>query len=655
MKKLKIGLLFLLVSTAALGLGQSTTQIIADRIISGSGTTTVTGAFAVNTAASIQEILQPVGTFAVGLELKNKTSSGHKNWLFAVQNNVNGMEFTPSTANDGSTFSTPAFSVTEAGVGTLLQSLNVGNSSTNGSVNVVGTSSLAPTFGIDNTNAASGDKWSLSVGATGTSKTFTIHDDSASAYRLKIDGSGNIALPAYGAGVVQSDASGNLTSGTISVASGGTGAATLTSHGVLLGQGTSSVTALSPNAAGKFLISNGTGGDPIFSATPTVGANASIPGAIYFANSNTSGQSVAVQNTSCTSTYNFNLPAASGNSGDILTSGGGVSSPMTWTSTTGSGNIVLATSATLVTPALGTPSALVGTNISGTGASFTAGNVSTNHNMTGPITGTGNVTSITAQTGTGTTFVMSAAPTFSGITSFPGSTTIDASGNVGVGLTNPASQNEWAQSPIFAVSSSTYGSAVLTSTVADGNGNRIGALSFEDQTNTATFRSRAVIETVTDGSTANKRGGKLVFRTAADNTTSPAIEMSIDNAGTVLMTSLAGTGSRAVNASATGVLSAASDESLKVEEKKAAIPGLSEIMKLKPRAYRWKEDIKNRGKNAAVEIGFFANEVAPIIPSAAPKDLKGLYGFYDRSVIAALVKAVQEQQTEIEELKMRAH
>ena len=41
--------------------------------------------------------------------------------------------------------------------------------------------------------------------------------------------------------------------------------------------------------------------------------------------------------------------------------------------TTGTGNTVLATSPTLVTPALGTPSALVGTNITGTGASFTAG------------------------------------------------------------------------------------------------------------------------------------------------------------------------------------------------------------------------------------------------------------------------------------------
>ena len=43
------------------------------------------------------------------------------------------------------------------------------------------------------------------------------------------------------------------------------------------------------------------------------------------------------------------------------------------TSTTGSGNVVLANSPTLVTPALGTPSALVGTNITGTASGLSIG------------------------------------------------------------------------------------------------------------------------------------------------------------------------------------------------------------------------------------------------------------------------------------------
>jgi hypothetical protein len=62
------------------------------------------------------------------------------------------------------------------------------------------------------------------------------------------------------------------------------------------------------------------------------------------------------------------------------------------TDETGTGALVFATSPTLVTPALGTPSALVGTNITGTAAGLTAGNVTTNANLTGAVTSTGNAT-----------------------------------------------------------------------------------------------------------------------------------------------------------------------------------------------------------------------------------------------------------------------
>jgi len=63
---------------------------------------------------------------------------------------------------------------------------------------------------------------------------------------------------------------------------------------------------------------------------------------------------------------------------------------------TGTGSVVLSTSPTLVTPALGTPSALVGTNITGTASGLTAGNVTTNANLTGDVTSVGNATSIAA-------------------------------------------------------------------------------------------------------------------------------------------------------------------------------------------------------------------------------------------------------------------
>ena len=83
------------------------------------------------------------------------------------------------------------------------------------------------------------------------------------------------------------------------------------------------------------------------------------------------------------------------------------------TDETGSGAAVFAESPTLVTPALGTPASGVGTNLTGTGAGFTAGNVTTNANLTGHVTSVGNAavlgsftslqlkTALTNETGSG--------------------------------------------------------------------------------------------------------------------------------------------------------------------------------------------------------------------------------------------------------------
>jgi hypothetical protein len=101
--------------------------------------------------------------------------------------------------------------------------------------------------------------------------------------------------------------------------------------------------------------------------------------------------------------------ASTPTSGTVLTGNGTGTSD--WGATTGSGNVVLATSPTLVTPALGTPASGVATNLTGTASGLTAGNVTTNANLTGPITSSGNTTSIASQTGTGSKFVVDTSPT----------------------------------------------------------------------------------------------------------------------------------------------------------------------------------------------------------------------------------------------------
>ncbi len=72
---------------------------------------------------------------------------------------------------------------------------------------------------------------------------------------------------------------------------------------------------------------------------------------------------------------------------------------------TGTGGLARENSPSFITPALGTPSALVGTNISGTAASLTAGTVTTNANLTGDITSTGNATTAASALITGKTTV----------------------------------------------------------------------------------------------------------------------------------------------------------------------------------------------------------------------------------------------------------
>jgi hypothetical protein len=61
---------------------------------------------------------------------------------------------------------------------------------------------------------------------------------------------------------------------------------------------------------------------------------------------------------------------------------------------TGTGSVVLSNSPTLVTPALGTPASGVMTNVTGTAASLTAGNVTTNANLTGGVTSSGNAATV---------------------------------------------------------------------------------------------------------------------------------------------------------------------------------------------------------------------------------------------------------------------
>ena len=128
--------------------------------------------------------------------------------------------------------------------------------------------------------------------------------------------------------------------------------------------------------SGKFLTTNGTS-----TSWATVSGSGTVTSVAV--SGGTTGLTTSGGPITSTGTITFagTLAVANGGTG-VVTS-------------TGTGNVVLSTSPTLVTPALGTPSALVGTNITGTASGLTAGNVTTNANLTGDVTSVGNATTLT--------------------------------------------------------------------------------------------------------------------------------------------------------------------------------------------------------------------------------------------------------------------
>lgn len=140
-------------------------------------------------------------------------------------------------------------------------------------------------------------------------------------------------------------------SGTLVVANGGTGATTLTNHGVLVGQGTSAIAALSVGAGGT-LLQGVASSDPTFTATPTLGVAGSVVGTLSFANA-TSGTIKLSPVAGALGSAVLTLPAAT----DTLV---------------GKATTDTLTNKTLTAPTInaGTATALTGLAIRSTGAAF---------------------------------------------------------------------------------------------------------------------------------------------------------------------------------------------------------------------------------------------------------------------------------------------
>jgi len=135
-----------------------------------------------------------------------------------------------------------------------------------------------------------------------------------------------------------------------------------------------------------------------------------------------------------------------------------------------------------------------------------------------------------------------------------------------------------------------------------------------------------------------------------DIRTNNITRLTIAAAGAVTIADLAGSGSRAVLADASGVLSApVSDRSVKKNIQPLNY-GLETIMKLNPVSFEYKDGWKNYG--VGKQIGFIAQDIQKVLPNSAfTTPSTGKMGYNEIDLVPVLTKAIQEQQEQIENLK----
>src|SRR3989338_6309495 len=282
------------------------------------------------------------------------------------------------------------------------------------------------------------------------------------------------------------------------VGSGGTGASTLT--GLLQGNGTSAITGITDSStAGQVL--RVTGASTYAWGALDLSDTDAITGDLPFANlAQVSANSIL-----------GNITGATADATSIATS-----SLFTWT---GTGDVVRATSPTLITPALGTPSALVLTNATGLPVAGGGTGAST---LTGLLQGNG-TSAITGITGTAGQF-----PYYNGTNTLLATSTlfVSTASNVGIGTATPGDLSSKLQ--ILGANSADPSTLLVTN--SNWAAGRVGSAVAIGQ-GAGTGNTYSSIQALITGGTV---AGNLVFNPVGGNvgvgTTSPFATLSVQGA-----------------------------------------------------------------------------------------------------------------------------
>ena len=201
---------------------------------------------------------------------------------------------------------------------------------------------------------------------------------------------------------------------------------------------------------------------------------------------------------------------------------------------------------------------------------------------------------------------------------------IDANGRFGIGTMTPVATEAATRLTVFATDNSEH----------------IG-LNVE---NAGTGQTALIIQR-TGGTAARwyeyipSGSGTLTFHNGA-------ARFSISSGGVINIPNL--TASSDVQTDGSKNLISTSDERLKTA--RGVIENATDMLnQLKPRYFDWKDPAAHNGYR---QLGFYAQEVYPILPEAAPYDrINDQWGFNSRAMVAVLTKGFQEHDSRIDSLE----